>query len=167
MLTYTSSHRLLSVSDLLSFISAIYIPVPIKMAKQPRSDLTARICLHWIGIFFLLFLLVPTGLAFPSVGRVPLRVFGRDEAEGVNPIAPKFSTVPDRGKSMPDFSVTAKVQLSTWNDTELSLETTRRLPGVYYARVPIANGYVICFSLLPATWISVDTGSIPRHCEQN
>jgi len=60
----------------------------------------------------------------------------------INPVSDKFSTKKDPDMpGYPDFHVLAKDKLHVWNDTTLSLTATKPLPGIYQARVGVANGY--------------------------
>jgi hypothetical protein len=114
------------------------------MASGRRSSRARPSSWHLIDIILAAFfvLLIPAVaanslFATRSQHNQPAR---RDE---INPVARKFTTVADSDMpGYPDFSVTSKVILSTWNDDELSLTTTQFMPGIWHVRGPIANGYV-------------------------
>jgi hypothetical protein len=61
----------------------------------------------------------------------------------INPVWKKFRTVPDNDMpGYPEWSVLAKENLSSWDDETWTLTTTKLMPGMYPARLGVANGYV-------------------------
>jgi hypothetical protein len=118
------------------------------MATRRRSSGTKPQPLHLGRLFILVaFFVLPisfiTASPMPSIRSKHNQIAHRAE---INPVARKFRTVADSDMpGYPDFSVTSKFILSTWNDDELSLTTTQFMPGIWLVRAPIANGYVWSF----------------------
>ena len=128
------------------FISDQLLPPPTMENDLPHTRrLSLRAFLLLCLSSFVLFFLIPTASASPLhhttniTGEVqPKSLYKRGE---VNPVSPKHQTHPDPDMpGLPDFNVLAKDKLSVWDDQRLSLTTERFMPGIYQARVGIANG---------------------------
>jgi hypothetical protein len=83
----------------------------------------------------------PPQQQYPTNRRTPLA----RRAE-INPVWEKFRTVPDDDMpGYPEWSALAKDNLSSWDDETWTLRTTKLMPGIYPARLGLANGYVYFF----------------------
>ncbi|KAE9377055.1 carbohydrate-binding module family 32 protein, partial [Stipitochalara longipes BDJ] len=84
----------------------------------------------------------PNALGIPSSDREPpiADITARGE---VNPVAEKFITVPDPEMTRyPEWSPLAKENLSSWNDPELIISSTRPMQGMFPANRAMSNGYI-------------------------
>jgi hypothetical protein len=118
---------------------------PAQLPSTMESNLTSRFRLPAfliLGYIILsLFLLIHTSHAHSAVVSTSQESHKLPARGEVNPISPKHQTHPDDDMpGLPDFNVIAKDKLSVWDDERLSLMTTRYMPGIYQARVGVANG---------------------------
>jgi hypothetical protein len=59
----------------------------------------------------------------------------------INPVTPKFKTIPDPSMpGYPDFGISVKDGLATWDDEHMALSTTKFLPGMFQTRLGVGNG---------------------------
>lgn len=63
----------------------------------------------------------------------------RGEGE-VNPVKAKNPTKPDPGMSYPNLNVLTENKTSKYDDETWSITETAFNPGMFYSRLPLANG---------------------------